>query len=139
MQDNDYSGRMLRAAILCGAVALAIVLFGTGVVHCQDAQACRLKAPVWVFVAGQSADFATHCLCTQDGAHARRQSPSRARALDVESSRRDAPRLWTGQGGEQIPPHRQVDVDCSGELQGRPQPYIMLERSRGYGGKRCLF
>jgi hypothetical protein len=67
MHNNDYSGRMLRAAILCGAVALAIVLFGTGVVHCQDDKRVSLEAPVWVFVAGQSADFATTAYALRTG------------------------------------------------------------------------
>jgi hypothetical protein len=67
MQDNDYSGRMLRAAIICGAVALWIALVGTGVVHCQEARPTSLKAPVWVFVAGQSADFATTAYALRTG------------------------------------------------------------------------
>jgi hypothetical protein len=67
MHNNDYSGRMLRAVIICGAVAIWITLFGTGVVHCQEAPRVSLKAPVWVFVAGQSADFATTAYALRTG------------------------------------------------------------------------
>lgn len=67
MHNNDYSGRMLRAAILCGAALVVIVLFGTGVVHCQEAPRVSLKAPVWVFVVGQSADFASTAYALRTG------------------------------------------------------------------------
>jgi hypothetical protein len=67
MQDNDYGGRMLRAALICFAIVAWIALVGTGVVHCQEAPRVSLKAPVWVFVAGQAADFGTTAYALHTG------------------------------------------------------------------------
>jgi hypothetical protein len=67
MHNNDYSGRMLRAALICFAIVAWVALFGTGVVHCQEARPTSLKAPVWVFVAGQSADFASTAYALRTG------------------------------------------------------------------------
>lgn len=67
MHRNDYGGRMLRAAIICGAVALWTALFGFGVVHCQEPKRVSLKLPVSVFVAGQGADLASTAYALHTG------------------------------------------------------------------------